>query len=734
MSDLTANGRVDHLSRRELGTVRVQPTDDIVVGTYGTWTITYTVGAYGIDVGGGLKVGTRRMADWGTPQFDDPAAPNYTTVRCSAPSRLSVRFDPRGHIRPFRAVIVIDVIERPLYPGDEITVVFGDRSGASPGMQAQSFPETDCEFAVFVDPLSSGEYGRVPQITPPIRVVSGPCERIEVLAPSTAVAGEPFRVQVHGTDRFGNPTPATADELALDADPTVSFSLNESDGRAKWLDGFMLGSPGVRRLELRSGRNVLATSNPVLVRPEGEGLPVYWGDTQGQTASTVGAGTVEEYFRYARDLAGIDFCAHQGNDFMLTDEAFDEVRRETGNFHEPGRFVPFLGYEWSGATGAGGDRNVLYLDDDGPLYRSSCWQLFDADPQSERITAEAVHQAFHELAREKGRRVMLLPHVGGRRADVDVHDPGLEPLIEICSCHGIFEWRLFEALERNQKVGVIGASDDHSCRPGLAFPSTPEMAVQGGLAAVLATERTREAIWEAMYARRCYATTGPRILLELEADGRPMGTQFETESPPRISGRVCATAPLDSVSVFDRDREVLRLTPNPPKRDGRRLRVLWSGAKTQDRNRHTVWNGGLRLSAGRIEAASPLNMYAPKWGIVESRTDRLSWRSITAGNEVGVLLALDAPDDARVAFDAGPASFDFSLAKVRNEDIRESFGGVGQAVRATTLHAEGDVSDATVDVFEDDLPPGEHAYFLRVVQADFHRAWSSPIYVNLARR
>ena len=183
----TANGRVEDLTERELGSVRVEPADDIVVGTYGTWTITYTVGVYGIDVGGGLKVGTRRMADIGTPQFDDPGAPNYVSVSSNAPARFAMRFDGRGHIRPFRAVTVIDVIEHPLYPGDVITVVLGDTSGGSPGMMAPSFPETNCEFAVFVDPLSSGEYGRVPQITPPIRVVTGPSEKLEVLAPSTAV-------------------------------------------------------------------------------------------------------------------------------------------------------------------------------------------------------------------------------------------------------------------------------------------------------------------------------------------------------------------------------------------------------------------------------------------------------------------------------------------------------------------------------------------------------------------
>ncbi|MDP7152289.1 MAG: hypothetical protein QGI70_15140, partial [Paracoccaceae bacterium] len=83
-----------------LGTVSVSPIDPIVVGAFGTWTITYTVGTYGIDVGGGLKIGMRRMADWGVPQFDNPGAPDFVTVFCPA-SNLTVRHDPRGHIRPF---------------------------------------------------------------------------------------------------------------------------------------------------------------------------------------------------------------------------------------------------------------------------------------------------------------------------------------------------------------------------------------------------------------------------------------------------------------------------------------------------------------------------------------------------------------------------------------------------------------------------------------------------------
>ena len=140
------------------GSVSISPTDDVIVGSYSTWTVTFTVGAYAMDVGGGLKIGTRRQADFGHPQFDDPAADNYASVTCSRDgARFETYFDHRGHKRPFNAVVVIRLATGPLYPGDTITVVLGDTSGGSRGLAVQTFPESASDFAVFMDPISSGE-------------------------------------------------------------------------------------------------------------------------------------------------------------------------------------------------------------------------------------------------------------------------------------------------------------------------------------------------------------------------------------------------------------------------------------------------------------------------------------------------------------------------------------------------------------------------------------------------
>ena len=713
------------------GSASVSPTDDVVVGSFATWTLTFTVGAYAMDVGGGLKIGTRRQADFGTPQFGDPAGDNFTTVTCSREgSRFETTFDSRGHKRPFNAVTVIRLAAGPLYPGDTVTAVLGDRSGGSRGLQVQSFPEAASDFAVFVDPLSSGEYKRVYCTSPNFRIRSGPAETLTAVAPTIVEAGKPFRVQVRANDRFGNPTPVDAPGLTLDADPPVVVNLRQETGRATWIDGVTLGAAGVRRLVLANDDAILAVTNPVVVRDHADEI-ICWGDTQAQTASTVGVGTPDEYFAYARDLAAIDFTTHQGNDFILSDADLEEVRLAAGKYNDPGRFVTFFGWEWSGPTGTGGDRNVMFLDDDGPIYRSSHWQLCSEEMSEHAGATECVHardlQArMRQYMVETGRKVIMVPHIGGRRSDFqaqdraiplsgkgvtgacsaahfgehfvsecqagprgaavdpaagkpapvagtrsrqkngpEAQDTELEPVFEICSNHGIFEWRLHEFLRAGVHVGVVGASDDHTCRPGLAYPSTPEMTILGGLGAVYSRELTRQGIYDGLMARHCYGTTGARMHVEVAAGAMPMGRVCETEHPPTISGVVHGTAPIEAVTLFDRSRERARFRPNPRVRDVTRLRMTWSGANGPDRGRFMDWRGELRIDGGRIVDAQPFNIFTAKYGITERSDKRVAWSSVTSGQEEGLLLELDAPDQATIAFTAGPADLSFRLGEAR---------------------------------------------------------------------
>ena len=54
----------------------------------------------------------------------------------------------------------------------------------------------------------------------------------------------------------------------------------------------------------------------------------------------------------------------------------------------------------------------------------------------------------------KGKDALLIPHVGGRYANLTWHDPNLETVIEVLSEWGEFEWFLKEALKKGLPRGI----------------------------------------------------------------------------------------------------------------------------------------------------------------------------------------------------------------------------------------------------------------------------------------
>ncbi|MCW8820386.1 MAG: DUF3604 domain-containing protein, partial [Ignavibacteriaceae bacterium] len=54
-------------------------------------------------------------------------------------------------------------------------------------------------------------------------------------------------------------------------------------------------------------------------------------------------------------------------DFSLFEAFWEYLNQLTQDFQEDGRFVTFPGYEWSGNTGVGGDRNIFFKTEGRPM-------------------------------------------------------------------------------------------------------------------------------------------------------------------------------------------------------------------------------------------------------------------------------------------------------------------------------------------------------------------------------
>ena len=714
------------------GKIRLEPEGDIVAGTYGTWRLIYTVGRYGIDSGGRMKLACRLSSDWGTPQFSDPEADNYVTVTTDGDARLAVSWEPKGYLRPFFKTITLGVYDGSLKEGDQVVITLGDTIGGSRGTRAQSFIESHFQFKFVVESFESGIFVALPS-SPVLAIVSAEPHRLLVSAPSLLTVGEPLAATVKAEDRFGNLAGGYTGRVAfLPMTGLVAadaHTYQPDDGGVHRFEGLVFKTPGTYRLQVRDDAGCTAVSNPVRVTSEPPRHRIYWADIHGQTGETVGAGSVDEYFRFARDVAALDVTGHQGNDFQITRKLWAEIEHRTKEYHEPGRFVTFLGWEWSGNNPAGGDHNVYYpLSDTGMIHRSSHWQIPDkSDEENDRYPITELYKTL----RSKSEPVLVIPHVGGRHCNLDFHDPDLEPALEITSVHGRFEWLLEDALRRGYKVGVVGNSDDHTCRPGAAYPTDHSFGVRGGLTGIQAAALTREEIFAAYKARRTYATTGARIFLSVTANGHPMGAEFTASRSPALQVEVSGTGPIDRVEI-KRGSDVVY--SYPPVRsadlDPQQLRILWGGARIPGRGRHTRWDGEISLSRGRITSAETVAFDAPTQGLTEVTEQKVAWISTTSGDVDGLVLRLDAPPDAALTFTSPVTSFSVRISDLAGGLVRHEVGGLDQHVEVSLMPRQAPPADVSFTFTDPEIRPGLNAYYVRVMQTDGEMAWSSPIYVR----
>jgi len=543
---------------------------EVVAGSWGRWTLRYEAGELGVVEGGAVIFLTPPFWGWSSPQSTAPERPGYTTATTSAEGvELELEQVERNLLRAA-------VRGRELREGETIDFVFG----AGPALaKADDFAEAQSFFWLRVDGDGDGVSELVPGPAS-VTILPGPPARMRATLSSTAAPDSEARLTLAVMDVMASSGCRVEGTVSLTSIPEGLELPTEvvlaPDDRGHVTIPVRTTTPGIYRVSAKLVSTELEAqtlSNPIHIA-EGE-TPLYWGDLHGHSHLSDGTGTPEDFFRYARDIAALDFAVltdhdHFGVEFLdAHPEMWRRIREAVESHNEPERFVTVLGYEWT--SWLYGHRHVLYFDGQGEVLSSV---------GGVTTTPSELWEAL------RGRDALTFAHhsAGGPVATdwSFAPDPILEPVTEIASSHGSSEAsdspsRIYNAVPGGFVLGFIGSGDGHDGHPGHTHLSpnygyrrtrpdplgrrAEERMGNGGLAGVRATDLTPEALLKAFRSRRVYATSGPRIWLAAALNGRPIGSSTaaaEFEGTALLQIQVSGTSGIEHIDVIRREAPVQR--------------------------------------------------------------------------------------------------------------------------------------------------------------------------------
>ena len=202
--------------------------ESIVAGSWQEIVIDYELGASGMADGSWFKATFRFYSDWALFQTTEPTAANYVsaeyhaapTIPGQSPAtvqKLTVRFDQKGHERPFQKAIIVDTFDGYLKAGDHIVIRLGDRRFGGAGTRVQTFVEQNFKIRCYVDPLGTSRFAAInPDLV--IQIVPGAPAQLMWAGSRIVRAGEKLPLRLRAEDEWGNACWDRPDQIEITRD------------------------------------------------------------------------------------------------------------------------------------------------------------------------------------------------------------------------------------------------------------------------------------------------------------------------------------------------------------------------------------------------------------------------------------------------------------------------------------------------------------------------------------
>ena len=534
-----------------------------------TFQVVYVVGPGGLSAGDAIRVEDpvfhgMRWAKGGYLQTDPtactplgapdaPSSAGLVTAAASADTaEVTLARDNESASLFITGNTTAFVTSGTLAPGDTITFTFGDTTeNPDCGFQTLTRAMRELNLRVY-EKLDGGGFTEVQGPLFDFVTLRAP-RTILVSAPSQALVGVPISVIVAALDDLGNNTPVFSDTVTLAGESTTFTRADEG----VWRVEITLDTPGITRLEAVTSKGDRWVSNPIEVFSSAPPLSVYWGDLHthhGHHYTDETGQLIDLNHEYARDVVGLQVgCESQKPepDVLDGEALWAHMQAVCEEWTEEGRYVAMLGFEWMGnvnSPGQEGHHNVYYDRCDGPQADASTTGLTGGDLSLWAFIAETEATL--------GARSFSVPHAsvytGFNWRD---RDDQYRPIAEVFSEWGDSTQQngpgsgVYDGLAAGNRMGFMAASDNHDGWLGNRFAYKN---AYGGFAAFVATDLSREGIYDALTSRSTYATTGIRPILRFGAeDGGavPMGVEYVGETPT-FSWAYAAEGVIDTVELL----------------------------------------------------------------------------------------------------------------------------------------------------------------------------------------
>jgi hypothetical protein len=533
------------------GRLELSPTD-YVVGEKPTMTFTYFTGDFGLKKNGTLQLLTPII--WSLPQSADPTADGYTVCELGDMGKLVIE----EHIPDNTLTITL---ARDVNPGETITVIYGDKSGGGGGIRLTNFPWNDFSFPFIIDYDGTGKQ-IAKLLSNPINIHAGKASRVRIFVPAAVRIMEQTWEKTSVGDAFFNiPEPPVSYKTKVKKQPGMDV-LSPRKGES--FIPLRFKKPGITTI-VAVVEGTEYQSSRIEAEEKKAPLNLYFGDLHGHSLGSDGLHTPDEYYAYGREMAGLDIC-------MLTDHAeciypankynWDYLVKIAEESHRPNEFVTYPAFEWT--HGSWGHRCVYYRD----ATIASNTGYFNCTLEESNTP-----QKLYELVRSAS--PIIIPHHTLAVYKWEVHDPELEPLVEIYSMWGSSEyqgnplWQLknregnsiADGLKLGYQLGFVGGGDNHHGQPaqGISQSKFVQLNHPNGISGIWAKELTREAIWEALQARRTFATTGARIFVDFRINDELMGSSIKSNGSNQCKWVVRGTDRIELLEIVSDENKTIHV-------------------------------------------------------------------------------------------------------------------------------------------------------------------------------